>query len=1082
MSGPLVSGPLISGPQVLIAAGCPQITVTRYRCLHLQEQLAANGVQAAVAEWYDLDHIDPQQPLPEQALVLQRVAMTPAVSRLIERMNAAGRPVIFDVDDLIFEPQLAPWHRGVANLSPAEQTLYIEGVRRYAATLQRCDHVLTTSPLLAELASRHGPQAHLLRNALGTEMLNWCEELYQVRQAQRRQDGGDKVGSGDKVVIGYGSGTSTHDVDFAEAAAAVLDVMTRYPQVELWIAGPMRLPAELAQFGPRVRRFPLQDWRDWLQLASKMDIALAPLEMGNIFCRAKSEIKFVEAGALGIPCVASAIDPFLAAITHAENGLLAANPAQWMNALDSLVADADLRRRLGDNARTSVHAHYSLPARTREVGQLLPRLLEPLARKMEPMEENLPVTLPVTLPATLPAELPAPLAEARRADSTPLTIHWLVSEPFTGSGGHTTIFRMVRHLVELGHVCHVHVIPTNFMQGYTPAQIKHFVDEQFMVTQAIFHLWDGTIGAADATIATYWKTVPLLQKLPLPGRGYYLVQDFEPFFYPVGTEYVQAENTYRSGLHCLTIGPWLTRLLRRQYGAEADYFDFAVDTEIYSPLNVPRPSHPRIAFYARPSTPRRAYELGVEALKLVAERSPNVEIVFYGAQSLPQPPFRVTNAGLVNPWELAKLFSSCDIGLVFSTTNPSLVPLEMMACRCAVVDLASERVEGLLEDGVNCRLAQPTPASIADTLLELVWDKSGREKIVETAYQQVKDLSWRRSAQQLEAILLRHAPPPQGRVAWQAASGDDIDMLAWQIHQLLDAGGDNVALVDALRGALYRTLAEKAALVQHVQQVEERYGAARQMQTAGSAGAALQPLTDRLLAGVPAWMLGHALLSKLPLEGGTLCQAFSADRSHLRRIELRFAPQRPVHTGSISVSLYEGGVDGRLVASEVLRVAELPLDAPCAVDFPPEVQSYGVRYVLCVAAAETTQQSPAIWHFVQAQLAQASLSRGPGGGGGQSLGSQPLGSQPLHGQLAIQPLYGEHAPLLSPRQGPAVWEGAAVRLAPSVGRELMGRRGRSLAQLAGKARSALQQRGVAGLGREVLNYIEWQINGRGQSS
>ncbi len=231
----------------------------------------------------------------------------------------------------------------------------------------------------------------------------------------------------------------------------------------------------------------------------------------------------------------------------------------------------------------------------------------------------------------------------------------------------------------------------------------------------------------------------MLQKLPLPGRRYYLVQDFEPYFYPVGSEYIQAENTYRSGLHCLTLGPWLAQLMREQYGAEADYFDFAVDTEMYKPLPVPRPAHPRIAFYARPSTPRRAYELGVEALRLVKSAQPDVgDRLLWRREAAARPPFPVTNAGILNPWELAKLFSTCDIGLVFSTTNPSFVPLEMMACRCAVVDLASERVEGLLEDGVNCRLAQPTPESIAGTLLDLVWDRPQRERIVETAYQQVK--------------------------------------------------------------------------------------------------------------------------------------------------------------------------------------------------------------------------------------------------------------------------------------------------------------------------------------------------------
>ena len=99
--------------QVLIGAGCPHATVTRYRCLHLQEQLAANGIAAAVEDWYDPREIDSRRELPVRALVLQRVAFTPALGELIDRMHAAGRPVIFDVDDLVFEPQLAPWHRGV---------------------------------------------------------------------------------------------------------------------------------------------------------------------------------------------------------------------------------------------------------------------------------------------------------------------------------------------------------------------------------------------------------------------------------------------------------------------------------------------------------------------------------------------------------------------------------------------------------------------------------------------------------------------------------------------------------------------------------------------------------------------------------------------------------------------------------------------------------------------------------------------------------------------------------------------------------------------------------------------------------
>jgi glycosyltransferase involved in cell wall biosynthesis len=654
----------------------------------------------------------------------------------------------------------------------------------------------------------------------------------------------------------------------------------------------------------------------------------------------------------------------------------------------------------------------------------------------------------------------------------PLTIHWLVSEPIAGSGGHTGIFRMIRHLVDFGHVCHVHMIPVNFMHGYTPAELQRHVDDHFFPTGAVYHQWDGTIGPADATVATFWRTVPPLLKLPLPGRRYYLVQDFEPYFYPMGLEYIQAEETYRQGLHCLTLGPWLASFLHEHYGAQADAFDFAVDTNVYYPAAVPRPPHRRVAFYARPSTPRRAYELGLEALALVKQRDPSVEIIFFGAEHHPPAPFPVTNAGLLNPWELAGLFSTCDVGVVFSTTNPSFVPFELMACRCAVVDLASERVAGLLEDGVNCRLAAPTPQAVAAAVLDLLWGSEARAAIVETAYRQVKASSWQQSARQIEAVMLAHTPPAQ-RVAAQMAAGDDVDVLAWQIHQLLDTGADSAALVDALRTTLYRTLAEKAALVQHVQAVEQRLAAAEAAAPTAGPRAALQPLADTLLDRAPAWLLGSLPVSKLALGQETLCQTFVADRSHLRRIELRFAPHAALHTGSLLVSLYEGSetlAGGRLVLSTILRAAELPLDAPCALDFPPQPASYGQTYTLCLAAAELQRHPPAIWHFKAARFGGAlSVRRTPAG--------SPPHDEPLGGAVAFQPFYGERPPLLGPRHDPGDWH-TPVRLAPAVARDLAARRAEELRRLGGQARTAVTKGGVRGLVAEIRSYLEWQLSGR----
>ena len=353
-----------------IASGCPIATTTRYRCVHLQEQLQYLGYESEVAEWFADSAIDPNVAHRYDAFVLYRLAMSPPLNELISLAHDLGKPVIFDADDLIFDPALVEWHRGVDQLTPAEQQLHVDGVRRYRATLLACDAALMATPLLAQCARELGRPAYVHRNALGNEMLDLAEKLCDQRQSRQPNE---------RLVIGYGSGTPTHEVDFKEASAALVNILNRYPQVELWIAGPLEVPQKLTDFGRRIVRFPLTDWRAWFELLSQMDIALAPLEMGNIFCRAKSEIKFVEAAALGVPVVASNIDPFQDSLTNGHDGFLAANEQEWNRALTLLVEEPKRRLQSGGNARRTVLQRYGLKARACDLSELLPSLMNAIA-------------------------------------------------------------------------------------------------------------------------------------------------------------------------------------------------------------------------------------------------------------------------------------------------------------------------------------------------------------------------------------------------------------------------------------------------------------------------------------------------------------------------------------------------------------------------------------------------------------------------------------------------------------------------------------------------------------------------------
>ncbi|HEV2095419.1 MAG TPA: hypothetical protein VGQ82_02845, partial [Chthoniobacterales bacterium] len=265
-----------------IASGCGIATTTRYRCIHLQEQLQQLGFAAEVAEWFDDSKVDPVRPLDFDVLILYRLAFSPRLDRLISEARRLRKIVLFDTDDLIFEPELIGAHRGVKNLTSEDQVRHADGVRRYLATLEACDAAITATPLLAQLATTHGKRAFVHRNALGREMLALADELYAAR-GQRA--------AGEQIVLGYGSGTPTHDVDFLEAAGALARVLSRFPQVELWIVGPLKLSAALERReGARVHLFPATGWAEWFGVASQMDIAIAPLERDNIFCRAKSEV------------------------------------------------------------------------------------------------------------------------------------------------------------------------------------------------------------------------------------------------------------------------------------------------------------------------------------------------------------------------------------------------------------------------------------------------------------------------------------------------------------------------------------------------------------------------------------------------------------------------------------------------------------------------------------------------------------------------------------------------------------------------------------------------------------------------
>jgi glycosyltransferase involved in cell wall biosynthesis len=307
-----------------------------------------------------------------------------------------------------------------------------------------------------------------------------------------------------------------------------------------------------------------------------------------------------------------------------------------------------------------------------------------------------------------PAARPLPVRAGE-----PLEVAWVCVPPGEGAGGFTTMFRMVAFLERAGCKC---VVYLHDRHGWDIEQHRETMRSWWPWMKA--DIRDAAEGIADAhaIVATAWETAYVVLTSPARGSRFYLVQDFEPWFHAAGSEALLAEATYGFGFHGITAGRWLSELLQSRYGMAADHFDFGCDLGEYAL----QPSAVRtgVCCYARPSTPRRAFELAVSALDLFAERHPEVDIHFYG-EAISGVPFEARLHGVLKPAELNGLYNRCIAGLVLSATNVSLVPYEMLAAGCIPVVNDAEHNRVVL-DNAEVAYAPPTPFDLANRLSELV--------------------------------------------------------------------------------------------------------------------------------------------------------------------------------------------------------------------------------------------------------------------------------------------------------------------------------------------------------------------------
>lgn len=353
-------------------------------------------------------------------------------------------------------------------------------------------------------------------------------------------------------------------------------------------------------------------------------------------------------------------------------------------------------------------------------------------------------------------ELPVP---AQRPDrGTPLQIGWVTVPPRAGSGGHTTLFRMVQAVEAAGHHCHLFLYDR---YGGDPASQARVIRSWWPELRAEVHDAQDGLSGVDAMVASGWETAHVVaRRATSPMRRLYFIQDYEPFFYPRGSEYSLAEDTYRFGFRNIALGDMVGDLLRSEAGVPADVTEFGCDTAVYRPLEgVQRTG---VVLYARPDVPRRGFWLAKLALQEFHRQHPEVDIHVYGSM-VRDLGFPATQHGRLTPTELNALYNRCIAGIAMSFTNISLVAEEMLAAGTVpVVNDSPHSRADLVND--NVVWAQPTPGAVAAALGRAVKDADPSRAAGAAA--SVRRFAWQKAQADVVRIVEDevYGPRPDGAV------------------------------------------------------------------------------------------------------------------------------------------------------------------------------------------------------------------------------------------------------------------------------------------------------------------------------
>ena len=616
----------------------------RYRVDHQLEQLSANNLSCRIIYHQELTLDDVRL---ARGFIIFRCPHSELIEAFVKKAKVLNKHVFFDIDDLVVDTKYTDMIKFVREMEPGDKRGYDDGVWKMRKTLELCDSLITTTEHLADELRHINPDAFINRNVASEEMVALSQQAYLDEVNARSL----QIGRNDKVILGYFSGSITHNEDYEMILPALLRILAENDNVMLMIVGILDVPEELKGFGERIIIHPFLDWKILPRLIASIDINLVPLA-DTLFNACKSENKWVEASLVKVLTIASTIGAFSQMIENGKTGVLCSNEDEWYTALSKMIHSPELRKIIANEA-------YNLCIKNTVTMYTGMSLSTHVLEKLKPSA-------------------------------------FMVIPGLAISGG---VYVALKHSAFLQK----HGFDVTVMSMLDSDEWYEFEGHVFPILRDSHQI----TSKIDKGIATMWTTLAFLENYTQIRQRYYLVQNFETDFYETNCiERLPCNRTYNLfvPIQMITISIWCQAWLRENFGRDSRYAPNGINTEQFYPVKRSFDGKIRVLVEGDCESHYKNVDESFEITNMLDPDKFEIWYMSYNAK--PKENYRVDKfLHKIPSNEVDKIYRSCDILLKTSILESfSYPPLEMMATGGFAVVVPNGGNAEYLVDNHNCLL------------------------------------------------------------------------------------------------------------------------------------------------------------------------------------------------------------------------------------------------------------------------------------------------------------------------------------------------------------------------------------------